>query len=53
MDSRRPSALSSWAQGRGFTGSHCLAQAPWTHQFDPLDGFMLHECAAGEILAKG
>lgn len=30
-----------------------LAQAPWTRQFGPLDGFILHGCAAGEILAEG
>jgi NTE family protein len=30
-----------------------LAQQPWTHQFDPIEGFILHETEAGVILSKG
>jgi NTE family protein len=30
-----------------------LAQAPWTHQFDPMEGFILHEAAAGKMINEG
>jgi NTE family protein len=30
-----------------------LEQQPWTHQFDPLDGFILHETEAGTIVSEG
>ncbi|MBW6398868.1 patatin-like phospholipase family protein [Roseomonas sp. HJA6] len=30
-----------------------LDQQPWTHQFDPLEGFILHETEAGTILSEG
>jgi NTE family protein len=30
-----------------------LEQAPWRHQFDPLEGFILHETARGTVLAEG
>jgi NTE family protein len=30
-----------------------LEQQPWTHQFDPLEGVILHETEAGTILSEG
>ncbi len=30
-----------------------LAKAPWTGAFDPMEGFILHEAAGGEMLAEG
>ncbi len=30
-----------------------LAQAPWTGQFDPLEGFILHEAEAGRMVFDG
>jgi NTE family protein len=30
-----------------------LEQQPWTHQFDPLEGFILHETEAGAIVSEG
>ncbi|MBI3512722.1 MAG: patatin-like phospholipase family protein [Proteobacteria bacterium] len=30
-----------------------LARSPWTHQFDPLEGFILHEATRGEVMAEG
>lgn len=30
-----------------------LAQQPWTHEFDPLEGFILHETEAGTIVSEG
>jgi NTE family protein len=30
-----------------------LRQQPWTHEFDPLEGFILHETEAGAILREG
>ncbi|MDQ0464572.1 NTE family protein [Caulobacter ginsengisoli] len=30
-----------------------LAKAPWTREFDPMEGFILHEAAGGEMLAEG
>src|SRR5260221_3286003 len=30
-----------------------LAQAPWTHQFDPIEGFILHEATAGKVINEG
>jgi NTE family protein len=30
-----------------------LEQKPWTHRFDPLEGFILHETEAGAILSEG
>ena len=29
-----------------------LAQRPWTHSFDPMEGFILHEAAAGAIIKE-
>jgi NTE family protein len=30
-----------------------LKQAPWTHEFDPLEGFILHEAEAGNMKFEG
>ncbi len=30
-----------------------LAQRPWTHAFDPMEGFILHEAEAGTIIKEG
>jgi NTE family protein len=30
-----------------------LEQQPWTHRFDPLEGFILHETEAGAITREG
>jgi hypothetical protein len=30
-----------------------LAQAPWTHDFVPLEGFILLETTAGHVMAEG
>ncbi|HYZ31838.1 MAG TPA: patatin-like phospholipase family protein [Crenalkalicoccus sp.] len=30
-----------------------LEQQPWTHEFDPLEGFILHETEAGAITSEG
>ncbi len=30
--------------------SRVLAQAPWTHPHDPLEGFVLHEARAGDMM---
>lgn len=30
-----------------------LEQAPWRHDVDPMEGFILHEAAAGEMVREG
>jgi len=30
-----------------------LEQRPWTHESDPLEGFILHETEAGTITGEG
>jgi NTE family protein len=30
-----------------------LAQHPWTHDFDPMEGFILHEAEAGTVIKEG
>lgn len=30
-----------------------LAKAPWKRPFDPMEGFILHEAAGGEMVAEG
>lgn len=30
-----------------------LAQQPWTHQFDPMEGLILHEAEAGTMIKEG
>ncbi|MBA3811712.1 MAG: patatin-like phospholipase family protein [Caulobacteraceae bacterium] len=41
-----------WDAGYADT-SRVLAQAPWTRQFDPTEGFILHEAAAGRMIKEG
>ncbi len=41
-----------WRSGRADT-ARVLAQKPWTHEFDPLEGFILHEAAAGVMVNEG
>jgi NTE family protein len=41
-----------WAAGYADT-VRVLAQAPWTHPFDPIEGFILHDAAAGKMIQEG
>lgn len=41
-----------WAAGYADT-LNVLEQAPWRREFDPMEGFILHEAAAGEIVKEG
>lgn len=41
-----------WDAGYADT-NRVLAQAPWTRQFDPTEGFILHEAAAGQMISAG
>jgi NTE family protein len=41
-----------WDAGYADTNK-VLMQAPWTHQFDPMEGFILHEAAAGQMINEG
>ncbi|MGG5822564.1 patatin-like phospholipase family protein [Falsiroseomonas sp. HW251] len=41
-----------WEAGHADT-LRVLEQQPWTHQFDPLEGFILHETEAGHIVSEG
>ena len=41
-----------WAAGYADT-ARVLAQAPWTHPFDPIEGFILHDAAAGKMICEG
>lgn len=38
-----------WEAGHADT-ARVLAQQPWAGEFDPLEGFILHEAAAGELV---
>jgi NTE family protein len=40
-----------WAAGYADT-LRVLAQQPWSHPFDPIEGFILHETEAGVILSE-
>jgi len=38
----------------GYTDTaRALAQAPWTHEVDPLEGLILHQVEAGRIMFEG
>ena len=38
----------------GYTDTtRVLKQAPWTHNFDPLEGLILHQAEAGEMRFEG
>ena len=41
-----------WSAGNADT-TRVLQQAPWTHDFDPLEGLILHEAEAGKIRLDG
>ena len=41
-----------WSAGREDT-ARVLARKPWTHAFDPMEGFILHEAAAGVMVNEG
>jgi len=41
-----------WNAGSTDT-TRVLKQAPWTHDFDPLEGLILHEAEAGKIMFDG
>jgi NTE family protein len=41
-----------WEAGHADT-VRVLAQEPWTHSFDPLEGFILHEAEAGHMEFEG
>jgi NTE family protein len=41
-----------WAAGYADT-VRVLAQKPWTHEFDPMEGLILHEAEAGTIVNEG
>ena len=41
-----------WDAGYADT-TRVLAQAPWTHPFDPIEGFILHDAAAGRMVYEG
>jgi NTE family protein len=43
---------SRWEAGHA-DATRVLRQQPWTHEFDPLEGFILHETEAGTILSEG
>ena len=41
-----------WAAGYADT-ARVLAQAPWTHPFDPIEGFILHDASMGRMIKEG
>ena len=41
-----------WAAGYDYT-SRLLAKAPWEGEFDPIEGFILHEARAGMEVTSG
>ncbi len=41
-----------WAAGYADT-VRVLAQEPWTHEFDPMEGLILHEAEAGTMIKEG
>ena len=41
-----------WAAGLADT-RRVLMQTPWNRTFDPIEGFILHEASAGEMLSDG
>jgi NTE family protein len=41
-----------WAAGYADT-TRVLAQAPWTHPFDPIEGFILHDASMGRMIKEG
>ena len=41
-----------WAAGYADT-ARVLAQAPWTHPYDPIEGFILHDASMGRMINEG
>lgn len=41
-----------WAAGYADT-ARVLAQAPWTHPCDPIEGFILHDVSKGRMINEG
>ena len=41
-----------WQAGYSDT-SRVLMQAPWTHEFDPLDGLIIHQAESGHMTFEG
>ena len=41
-----------WAAGYADT-ARVLAQAPWTHPYDPVEGFILHDASMGRMINEG
>jgi NTE family protein len=51
IDFSRGGIRHRWRAGYADT-RHVLAQAPWQGEFDPLEGFILHEARAGEMMPE-
>jgi NTE family protein len=52
IDFSRSGIQSRWRAGYADT-KRVLAQSPWAGEFDPLEGFILHEAQAGEMQFEG
>lgn len=52
IDFSRSGISARWEAGYADT-VRVLRQAPWTHEFDPLEGFILHEAEAGRMVKEG
>jgi NTE family protein len=52
IDFSRSGIKHRWQAGYADT-KRVLAQAPWTGEFDPLEGFILHEAKAGQMMFEG
>ena len=51
IDFSRNGIKTRWDAGYADT-ARILEQAPWTHDFDPLEGFILHEAEAGQMVKE-
>jgi hypothetical protein len=51
IDFSRSGIRQRWQAGYADT-KHVLAQAPWQGEFDPLEGFILHEARAGQMMPE-
>src|SRR5262245_28406061 len=52
IDFSRGGIQQRWQAGYADTRS-VLAQAPWSGEFDPLEGLILHEASAGKMMFEG
>jgi len=52
IDFSRTGIKQRWQAGYADT-KRVLAQAPWEGEFDPLEGFILHEAEAGQMMFEG